>query len=35
VTRERFVMRDGYLEIPQRPGLGVTLDRDFIRGFAA
>ena len=33
VTRERFVMQGGYLEIPTRPGLGVSLDRDFIRRF--
>ena len=31
VTRERFVMKDGYLDIPQRPGLGITLDRDFVK----
>jgi D-galactarolactone cycloisomerase len=30
VTRERFVMQDGYLPIPDRPGLGVTLDLEFI-----
>jgi D-galactarolactone cycloisomerase len=35
VTRERFAMQDGYLAIPDRPGLGVTLDRDFIRRFGA
>ncbi len=34
VTRERFAMQDGYLEIPDRPGLGVSLDLDFIRRFA-
>ena len=33
VTRERFTMKDSYLEIPTRPGLGVTLDRDFIQRF--
>ena len=33
VTRERFAMQEGYLEIPTRPGLGVSLDRDFIRRF--
>jgi DNA repair protein RecO (recombination protein O) len=26
---------DGFLAIPDRPGLGVTLDRDFVRRFAA
>lgn len=35
VTRERFVMRDGYLDIPDRPGLGVSLDLDFVRRFSA
>jgi D-galactarolactone cycloisomerase len=34
VTRERFAMQDGWLSIPDRPGLGVTLDREFIRRFA-
>jgi D-galactarolactone cycloisomerase len=33
VTREQFAMRDGALAIPTRPGLGVTLDRDFLRRF--
>jgi D-galactarolactone cycloisomerase len=31
VAREKFVMKDGYLDIPARPGLGVTLDLDFVR----
>jgi D-galactarolactone cycloisomerase len=30
VTHERFVMEDGYLPIPDRPGLGVSLDMDFV-----
>jgi D-galactarolactone cycloisomerase len=30
VTRERFMMQDGYLPIPDRPGLGVSLDMDFV-----
>lgn len=33
VTHERFAMQDGYLAIPDRPGLGVTLDLDFVRRF--
>ncbi len=33
VTHERFAMHDGYLPIPERPGLGVTLDLDFVRRF--
>jgi D-galactarolactone cycloisomerase len=34
VTHEQFVMKDGYLDIPERPGLGVTLDMDYIREHA-
>jgi D-galactarolactone cycloisomerase len=34
VTHEQFAMRDGHLPIPDRPGLGVTLDLDFVRRFA-
>jgi D-galactarolactone cycloisomerase len=34
VTQERFEMKDGYLDIPQRPGLGITLDMDFVRRHA-
>ena len=34
VTEERFEMSDGYLDIPQRPGLGVNLDMDFVRKHA-
>lgn len=34
VTQERFVMKDAYLDIPQRPGLGITLDMDFVRKHA-
>jgi len=30
VTLERFVMQDGYLPIPEKPGLGISLDMDFI-----
>ncbi len=35
VTRERLAMTNGYLEIPSRPGLGVTLDLDFVARHAA
>lgn len=28
VIREPFVYADGFLEVPDRPGLGVELDRD-------
>jgi D-galactarolactone cycloisomerase len=34
VTKEGFEMKDGYLDIPQRPGLGITLDMDFVRRHA-
>ncbi len=30
VTVETFTLEDGYLAIPTRPGLGVTLDLDFV-----
>ncbi|MFB3817945.1 MAG: mandelate racemase/muconate lactonizing enzyme family protein [Candidatus Methylomirabilales bacterium] len=30
-TREQFPMRDGYVAIPDRPGLGITLDLDGVR----
>jgi D-galactarolactone cycloisomerase len=30
VTVESFTLEDGYLAIPARPGLGVTLDKDFV-----
>jgi D-galactarolactone cycloisomerase len=31
VTQEKFEMNDSYLDIPQRPGLGITLDIDFVK----
>ena len=31
VTYEKFIMKEGYLDIPERPGLGITLDIDFVR----
>ena len=34
VTQEKFIMRDGYIDIPQRPGLGITLDMDFVKKYA-
>jgi D-galactarolactone cycloisomerase len=34
VTREQFCMRDAHLEIPDRPGLGVSLDLDFVHRYA-
>lgn len=35
VTREKLVMKNAYLDIPQRPGLGITLDMAFVRQHAA
>ena len=34
VTMEKFVMKDGYLDIPERPGLGVNLDLKFVEKHA-
>jgi len=34
VTHEQFTVEDGCVAIPDRPGLGVTLDRDFLKRFA-
>jgi D-galactarolactone cycloisomerase len=34
VTQESFAMRDGHLAIPDRPGLGIELDMEFIRRHA-
>ncbi len=31
VSMEQFAMDDGYLAIPTRPGLGITLDMDFVK----
>lgn len=30
VTQEQFAMREGYIDIPDRPGIGVHLDMGFI-----
>ena len=29
-TREKFIMKDGYVDIPKKPGLGITVDKDFL-----
>ena len=34
VTQEKFEMVDGYLQIPDRSGLGVRLDKDFVERYA-
>ena len=31
---EDFVAVDGYIDIPDRPGLGVTVDEDFVKRYA-
>ena len=31
VTQEQFAMKGSYLDIPARPGLGITLNMDFVR----
>ena len=31
---EDFVAVDGYIEIPERPGLGVTINEDFVKRYA-
>jgi D-galactarolactone cycloisomerase len=35
VTHEQFAVDDGYVAIPDRPGLGVSLDTDFVLRFTA
>ena len=34
MVHEKFTVVDGQLEIPDRPGLGITVDEDFVRGHA-
>jgi D-galactarolactone cycloisomerase len=34
VTLEKFVLKDGYLDIPDRPGLGVSLDFKYLEKHA-
>jgi L-alanine-DL-glutamate epimerase-like enolase superfamily enzyme len=34
LVHEKFVVVDGQLEIPDRPGLGITVDEDFVRHYA-
>jgi D-galactarolactone cycloisomerase len=35
VTEEAFPLEDGYLTIPDRPGLGITLDMAFVEAQSA
>jgi len=34
LTRERFPLKDGYVEVPTAPGLGVELDPEVLERFA-
>jgi len=34
LVHEKFTVVDGQLEIPDRPGLGITVDEDFVRRHA-
>ena len=34
LVHEKFTVVDGQLEIPDRPGLGITVDEDFVRRYA-
>lgn len=29
-THEKFIVKDGYVDIPRKPGLGITVDKDFL-----
>jgi L-alanine-DL-glutamate epimerase-like enolase superfamily enzyme len=34
LVEETFVVKDGFIDIPERPGLGITVDEAFVRRFA-
>ena len=34
ITRQRFVARDGFVDIPMGPGLGVELNADALSAYA-
>lgn len=34
LVEEKFVVKDGMIEIPDRPGLGLTINEDFVRRYA-
>ena len=34
LVHEKFEVVNGQLEIPDRPGLGITVDEDFVRRYA-
>ena len=31
---EKFAVKDGMVEIPDRPGLGLTINQDFVKRYA-
>ncbi len=33
ILQDPFVMRDGYVEVPQKPGLGIELNQDVIKKY--
>lgn len=33
LAEENFIVEDGYIEIPDRPGLGITINEDFVRKY--
>ena len=35
LTRERFPIEDGFVAVPEAPGLGVTLDEEVVARFRA
>ena len=34
LSLEKFTVHDGVIEIPERPGLGVTVDESFVQRYA-
>ncbi len=34
LAEEKFSVKDGMIEIPERPGLGLTINRDFVKRYA-
>ena len=30
LVEESFSVRDGFIEIPERPGLGITINEEFV-----
>ncbi|MBM4401366.1 MAG: hypothetical protein FJ045_05385, partial [Crenarchaeota archaeon] len=33
IIRQRFIVKDGYMEVPSKPGLGVELDEEKIEKY--